>query len=155
MYGDLIFKVHLHLLPFGKYKIAYLHLLVKRKYKRKSRFFANTAAIQYKGLKNVFVSDQARTPAAPTPPRWNPPPISRGKGKPPTPWGDRQLCQSRKVVRAKVAKSFGIVVSHSRKSRESRSVLRVIVAGRTHHIFEVLLLQVLGGNLISELLVGC
>jgi hypothetical protein len=58
----------LHLLPFGKYKIAYLHLLVKRKYKRKSRFFANTAAIQYKGLKNVFISDQTGTPAAPTPP---------------------------------------------------------------------------------------
>lgn len=57
--------------------------------------------------------------------------------------------------RGKVAKSFGIVVSHSRKSRESRSVLRVIVAGRTHHIFKVLLLQVLGGNLISELLVRC
>ena len=101
------------------------------------------------------LSDQAGTPAAPTPPRWNPPQISRGKEKPPTPWGDRQLCQSRKVVRAKVAKSFGIVVSHSRKSRESRSVFRVIVAGRTHHIFEILFLQVLGGNLISELLVGC
>lgn len=85
-----------------------------------------------------------------------------GKEKPPTPWGDRQLCQSRrpspesrKVVRAKVAKSLGIVVSHSRKSRESRSVFRVIVAGRTHHIFEVLLFQVLSGNLIPELLVGC
>ena len=81
------------------------------------------------------LSDQAGTPAAPTPPRWNPPQISRGKEKPPTPWGDRQLCQSRKVVRAKVAKSLGIVVSHSRKSRESRSVFRVIVAGRTHHMF--------------------
>jgi hypothetical protein len=69
MYGDSLFKVHLHLLSFGKYKIAYLHLLVKRKYKRKSRFFANAAAIQYKGLKNVFVSDQAGTPAAPTLPR--------------------------------------------------------------------------------------
>jgi hypothetical protein len=44
----------LHLLPFGKYKIAYLHLLVKRKYKRKSRFFANTAVIPYKGLKKCF-----------------------------------------------------------------------------------------------------
>lgn len=54
-----------------------------------------------------------------------------------------------------VAKLLGIVVSHSRKSRESRSVLRVIVAGRTHHIFEILLLQVLSGNLISELLIGC
>lgn len=62
-----------------------------------------------------------------------------------------ESCKSRR----KVAKSLGIVVSHSRKSRESRSVLRVIVAGCTHHIFEVLLLQVLGGNLISELLVGC
>lgn len=85
-----------------------------------------------------------------------------GKEKPPTSWGDRQLCQSRrpspesrKVIRAKVAKLLGIVVSYSRKSRESRSVLRVIVAGRTNHIFQILLLQVLGGNLISELLVGC
>ena len=60
------------------------------------------------------LSDQAGTPAAPTPPRWNPPPISRGKKKPPTPWGDRQLCQSRrpspesrKVVRTKVVKVVG------------------------------------------------
>ena len=51
-------------------------------------------------------SDQAGTPAAPTPPQWNPPPISRGKEKPPTPWGDRQLCQSRRP---------------SPESRESRS----------------------------------
>ena len=88
---------------------------------------------------------------------------SAGKEKAADPGaGDRQLChsrrpspESRKVVRAKVVKSLGIVVSHSRKSRESRSVLRVIVAGRTHYIFKVLLLQVLGGNLISELLVGC
>ena len=31
------------------------------------------------------LSDQAGTPTAPTPPLWNPPPISRGKKKPPTP----------------------------------------------------------------------
>lgn len=112
--------------------------------------------------------DQAGTPAAPTPPQQNPPPISRGKEKPPTPVGEigssvkvadprRKVAKSfgrKSQSRGIVAKSLGIVVSHSRKSRESRSVLRVIVAGRTHHIFEVLLLQVLGGNLISELLVG-
>lgn len=62
------------------------------------------------------LSDQAGTPAAPTPPRWNPPPISREKEKPPTPWGDRQLYQSRrpspesrKVVRAKVVKVVKVV----------------------------------------------
>jgi hypothetical protein len=64
MYGDLIFKVHLHLLVFCKYKIAYLHLPVKRKYKRKSRFFANTAAIQYKGLKNVSAFRSGRNPGS-------------------------------------------------------------------------------------------
>lgn len=107
------------------------------------------------------LSDQAGTPVAPTPPR--------GKEKPPTPWGRSAALSKSQTLAGKsqsrsgesresrgiVAKSFGIVVSHSRKSRESRSILRVIVAGRTHHIFEILLLQVLGGNLISELLVGC
>jgi hypothetical protein len=81
MYGDLIFKVHLRLLPFGKYKIAYLHLLVKRKCKRKSRFFANVADIQYKGLKNVFAFRSGRNPgsahAAPVEPAADQP----GKGK--------------------------------------------------------------------------
>lgn len=112
------------------------------------------------------LSDQAGTPAAPTPPRWNPPPIRWGKRKAADPRGrSAALSKSQTLAgksqsrsgesREKVAKSLGIVVSHSRKSRESRSILRVIVAGRTHHIFEVLLLQVLGGNLISELLVGC
>lgn len=117
-----------------------------RKLKRK-------CTIHYKKQKRR--PDQAGTPAAPTPPQWNPPPVSRERKSRRPRGGDRQLCQSRrpspesrKVVRAKV-------VSHSRKSRESLSVLRVIVAGRTHHIFEILLLQVLSGNLISELLVGC
>ena len=44
----------MHLLPFGKYKITYLHLLVKCKCKRKSRFFANRAAIHYKGRKKML-----------------------------------------------------------------------------------------------------
>ena len=115
------------------------------------------------------LSDQAGTPAAPTPPRWNPPPISRErKSRRPRSGRSAALSKSQTLAgksqsrsdesresRRKVVKSLGIVVSHSRKSRESRSVLRVIVAGRTHHIFEILLLQVLGGNLISELLVGC
>ena len=53
------------------------------------------------------VSDQAGTPAAPTPPRWNPPPISRGKKKAPTP--EREIGSSVIVAdpRRKVAKSFG------------------------------------------------
>jgi hypothetical protein len=76
MYGDLIFKVHLHLLPFCKYKIAYLHLLVKRKYKRKSRFFVNMAAIQYKGLKNVPAFKSGRNPGSAHAAPVNPPPIS-------------------------------------------------------------------------------
>ena len=100
MYGDLIFKVHLHLLPFGKYKIAYLHLLVKRKYKRKSRFFANTAAIQYKGLKNVPAFRSGRNPgnahATPIKLAADQP----GEKKPPTP--EREIGSS-----VKVAKSFG------------------------------------------------
>jgi hypothetical protein len=54
----------LHLLVFCKYKIAYLHLLVKRKYKRKSRFFANAAVIQYKGLKNVPAFRSGRNPGS-------------------------------------------------------------------------------------------
>ena len=87
MYGDLIFKVHLHLLPFGKYKIAYLHLLVKRKYKIKSRFFANTAAIQYKGLKKCFRFQIRPEPrqrhAAPVEPAADQP----GKGKAADPVG--------------------------------------------------------------------
>ena len=112
MYGDLIFKVHLHLLPFCKYKIAYLHLLVKRKYKRKSRFFVNRAAIHYKGRKNVApAADQAE-------PRQRPPapaalPAGREKAADPGA-GDRQLChsrrpspESRKVVRVKVVKVVG------------------------------------------------
>ena len=97
------------------------------------------------------LSDQAGTP---------------GKGKAADPVGrSAALSKSQTLAgksqsrsgesRGKVVKSLGIVVSHSRKSRESRSVLRVIVARRTHHIFEVLLFQVLGGNLFSELLVGC
>ena len=99
-------KFNLHLLPFGKYKIAYLHLLVKRKYKRKSRFFANRAAIQYKDLKNVFVSNQAGTPAAPTPPRQHPR-RSAGEKKSRRPRGE--IGSSVKVAdpRRKVAKSFG------------------------------------------------
>jgi hypothetical protein len=107
MYGDLIFKVHLHLLVFCKYKIAYLHLLVKRKYKRKSRFFANTAAIQYKGLKNVSTFKSGRNPgsahAAPVEPAADQP----GKKKPPTP--EREIGSSVIVAdpRRKVAKSFG------------------------------------------------
>ena len=52
--------------------------------------------------------DQAGTPgsahAAPVEPATL---ISREKEKPPTSWGDRQLCQSRKVVRAKVVKVVG------------------------------------------------
>ena len=71
--------------------------------------------------------DQAGTPIAPTPPRWNPPPISREKKKPPISWGDRQLCQSRrpspescKVVRAKVGKVVG-------KSWESRGKVAKVV----------------------------
>ena len=53
------------------------------------------------------LSDQAGTPAAPTPPRWNPSPISRGKEKLPTP--EREIGSSIKVAdpRRKVAKSFG------------------------------------------------
>lgn len=93
-------------------------------------------------------------------------PDQQGKGKAADPVGrSAALSKSQTLAgksqsrsgesRGKVAKSLSIVVSHSHKSRESRSILRVIVAGRTHHIFEVLLLQVLGGNLISELLVGC
>ena len=106
MYGDLIFKVHLHLLPFGKYNIAYLHLLVKRKYKRKSRFFANTAVIQYKGLKNVFTFRSGRNPgsahAAPVEPAADQP----GKEKAADPV---EIGSSVKVAdpRRKVAKSFG------------------------------------------------
>jgi hypothetical protein len=97
----------LHLLPFGKYKIAYLYLLVKRKYKRKSRFFANTAAIQYKGLKNVSAFRSGRNPgsahAAPVEPAADQP----GKKKPPTP--EREIGSSVKVAdpRRKVVKSFG------------------------------------------------
>ena len=107
MYGDLIFKVHLHLLVFCKYKISYLHLLVKRKYKRKSRFFANTAAIQYKGLKNVFAFRSGRNPgsthAAPVEPAAD----QMGKGKAADPVGE--IGSSAKVAdpRQKVAKSLG------------------------------------------------
>jgi hypothetical protein len=97
----------LHLLPFGKYKIAYLHLLVKRKYKRKSIFFANTAAIQYKGLKKCFHFRSDRNPgsahAAPVEPAADQP----GKGKAADPVGE--IGSSVKVAdpRRKVAKSFG------------------------------------------------
>jgi len=41
-------RFNLHLLPFSKYKIAYLHLLVKRKHKRKSRFFVNAGYTLYR-----------------------------------------------------------------------------------------------------------
>jgi hypothetical protein len=65
-----------------------LHLLVKRKYKRKSRFFANTATIQYKGLKkNVSAFRSGRNPdsahAAPVEPAADQP----GKGKAADPMG--------------------------------------------------------------------
>lgn len=120
----------------------FLMLSTVRKLKRK-------CTIHYKGQNAAPIRPEPRQrPRRPGRTRRR----SAGKEKAADPGaGDRQLCQSRKVVRAKVVKSLGIVVSHSRKSR---SVLRVIVAGRTHHIFQILLLQVLGGNLISELLVG-
>jgi hypothetical protein len=97
----------LHLLPFGKYKIAYLHLLVKCKYKRKSSFFANTAAIQYKGLKNVAAFRSGRNPgsahAAPVEPAADQ--MGKEKSRRP-PW---EIGSSVKVAdpRQKVAKSFG------------------------------------------------
>lgn len=53
------------------------------------------------------LSDQAGTPAAPTPPRWNPPPIRWVKRKAADPpW---EIGSSVKVAdpRRKVAKSFG------------------------------------------------
>ena len=72
------------------------------------------------------LSDQAGTPAAPTPPQQNPPPISRGKEKPPTPVGRSAALSKSQTLAGKsqsrsgesrgiVAKSLGIVVSHSRK----------------------------------------
>ena len=53
------------------------------------------------------LSDQAGTPAAPTPPRWNPAADQPGKKKPPTP--EREIGSSVIVAdpRRKVAKSFG------------------------------------------------
>lgn len=74
----------------------------------------------YKGLKNVAAFRSGRNPgsahAAPVEPAAD----QMGKKKPPTPWGDRQLCQSRrpspesrKVVRAKVVKVVGKSQSRS------------------------------------------
>ena len=57
--------INLRLLAFGNCNIAYLHLLVKRKCKRKSRFFVNKAAIQYKGgkcLDHVHQDNGTRRP---------------------------------------------------------------------------------------------
>jgi hypothetical protein len=119
----------LRLLPFGKYKIAYLHLFVKRKYKRKSKFFANRAAIQYKGLKNVTAFRSGRNPgsahAADQP----------GKGKAADPVGRSAALSKSQTLAGKsqsrsgesresrgiVAKSFGIVVKVVKVAQSSES----------------------------------
>ena len=60
-----------------------------------------------------LLSDQARTPAAPTPPRWNPPPISRGKGK-------AADLVGRSAALSKSQTLAGKSQSRSGESRESR-----------------------------------
>jgi hypothetical protein len=97
----------LRLLPFGKYKIAYLHLLVKRKYKRKSRFFANTAAIQYKGLKNVFAFRSGRNPGS-------------AHAAPVEPAADQPKKRKSRRPREEIGSSVKVVKSFGRKS-QSRS----------------------------------
>lgn len=99
----------LHLLHFGNYNIAYLHLLVNSKSKRKSRFFVSGAAIHYKGQKRR--PNQAGPPAAPTPPRGNPRRPGEKKSHRP---------RERSAALSKSQTLAGKSQSRSDESRESR-----------------------------------